>query len=766
MAEVLGCKRKRDSESMCDVVCKKLKVNGEHGELQRLQDEDVPRLSRPDDQLCDWISVRDVSELLQYVTLRKHHNVKKPSWCRLHQEDRVEKVHVAVLEGVAQLHFYTNYSQFKHLRSKYTTRCTLVPSSGDLLSELFNSDLSVPDSSAVSGSALHTAPPTANVNYHPVVQRYGMKKKVMSSYLLTEQERIKKKFPVKGGQGFESFVCTQADDHVTDSSPLYGLDCEMCITQEGLELTRVAMVNSRGECVLDELVKPYNTIINYCTKFSGITRSMLKNVTTRLHDVQMKIVALLPGNAVVVGHSLDNDLRALRLIHPHLIDTSLLYLKEFGQRFKLKLLAKVILKRDIQSEERRGHDPCEDAHAALDLAQYFITKGPRQVVECHLQDLWGFEFFPVNEALNGSIHTHTTSSLVFGHALNKAGLPALFLGQSEAPSHVSFSHLWRRHYCNTNKESVCVFRRVCQSYALSLVQFSSHSEDLRKNPTGETHRLQQMALRLKLMCVLFVGPLPHNYTEKKIHTLLKPYSELRSVRLLQSTHMLYAVVEFQHLEGAELALQSLTNLQVEGTMIKLQRPVNELTLDLEASLADLQNDIQNNHIIYVGGLSWQRRHQLLQAFSSYGPFCDLTPASGSGTCQRHTRMKFLSSDSACAALDSMVQMGNRKLNMCRAITPAHMHTWTHTNPVTVETNVESAGLEEWKASEVTERAGVTCAQDGGMQRVMRRLDRNLGKMYRALERDTLSIVILPGFIRDGVEYHGLCFVQVKQVKGH
>lgn len=73
-------------------------------------------------------------------------------------------------------------------------------------------------------------------------------------------------------------------------------------------------------------------------------------------------------------------------------------------------------------------------------------------------------------------------------------------------------------------------------------------------------------------------------------------------------------------------------------------------------------------------------------------------------------VEFLSSHSACTALDSMVQMGNRKLNMCHAITPAHMHTWTHTNPVTVETNVESASLEEWKASEVAAPVGVTCAQ--------------------------------------------------------
>ncbi|KAK3530712.1 hypothetical protein QTP86_032251 [Hemibagrus guttatus] len=274
-----------------------------------------------------------------------------------------------------------------------------------------------------------------------------------------------------------------------------------------------------------------------------------------------------------------------------------------------------------------------------------------------------------------------------------------------------------------------------------------------------------MALRLKLMCVLFVGPLPHTYTEKNVHTLLKPYGTLRSVRLLYSTHKLHAVVEFQHLEGAELALQSLTNLQVEDAMIKLQRPVNDLTLDLDASLAELQNDIQNSHMIYVGRLSWRRRHQLLQAFSSFGPACDITPTKDSGKCQRHTRIKFVRSDSACTALDSLVQMGNRKLNTCHALTPAHMHSWTHTNPVTMETTIESTGLEERTVREEAEPAGLNCAQvqDGGTQHAMRRLDRNVGKMCRALERHTLSIVILPGFIRDGVEYHGLCFIQVKQV---
>ena len=33
----------------------------------------------------------------------------------------------------------------------------------------------------------------------------------------------------------------------------------------------------------------------------------------------------------------------IQLIHPHVIDTSLLYTKEFGQKYKLKVLAEAVL---------------------------------------------------------------------------------------------------------------------------------------------------------------------------------------------------------------------------------------------------------------------------------------------------------------------------------------------------------------------------------------------------------------------------------------
>ena len=49
-------------------------------------------------------------------------------------------------------------------------------------------------------------------------------------------------------------------------------------------------------------------------RFSGVTESDLKNVTTTLRDVQAVLLSMFSSETILCGHSLDSDLKALKVI--------------------------------------------------------------------------------------------------------------------------------------------------------------------------------------------------------------------------------------------------------------------------------------------------------------------------------------------------------------------------------------------------------------------------------------------------------------------
>lgn len=172
-----------------------------------------------------------------------------------------------------------------------------------------------------------------------------------------------------------------ATDFVSQGLTIYSVDCEMVQTSDGKNsLARASIISyPDGQLIMDEYVKPDLEITNYFTQYSGITAEILEGVTTTLQDVQQQIKKLLTPSTILLGHSLDSDLNALKLTHPFLVDTSLVYPHPRGLplRSSLKYLANKYLKREIQMAGANGHNSVEDAQAVLDLIKLKCEKGPK-----------------------------------------------------------------------------------------------------------------------------------------------------------------------------------------------------------------------------------------------------------------------------------------------------------------------------------------------------------------------------------------------------
>lgn len=246
-----------------------------------------------------------------------------------------------------------------------------------------------------------------------------------------DKTRVPKRYHCCGQEVGESAGCFTHDHHVfkaTDAKRLAAVlnfaetpenplaptdravcfDCEMCYTVYGLELVRLTATSwPTGEDLLDVLVQPLGEILDLNSRFSGVwpedlasaepwsatddlTPSKqgedgsedgeLKPKKKKLKIVSSPEVArdllfsLISPSTPLIGHGLENDLNAVRVVHPTVVDSVLLYPHKMGlpYRFGLKRLMSVHMNRKIQQDtgpKMLGHDSGEDARAAGELVR-------------------------------------------------------------------------------------------------------------------------------------------------------------------------------------------------------------------------------------------------------------------------------------------------------------------------------------------------------------------------------------------------------------
>ncbi|CAH0547861.1 unnamed protein product [Brassicogethes aeneus] len=344
----------------------------------------------------------DLQHLIMYSQIGPHSPYSPARWCALDKYNKLANFNLLIVENVSLYHFsahesmFPNLNNFTHQLEVVTPKAymsdivrdlSMVPLTGTQMKKFVDKfgtlESAVTQSTEVFDTLKNSFPierTEEDADQHngnvAVADKFSRTKLLLSGWQMVEENFP---LPIKGlmERKYRGYVLTKdLYGDVTPSSPMYALDCEMCRTSTGdLELTRVSVVDENLKTFYDTLVKPDNKIVDYLTQYSGINAKMMKNVTKKLADVQQDLRRLLPKDAIIVGQSLSNDFHALKMMHPYVIDTSVIFnlTGDRTRKTKLQTLTREFLRERIQ-ESKKGHCSTEDSLACMKLTQLKLKK--------------------------------------------------------------------------------------------------------------------------------------------------------------------------------------------------------------------------------------------------------------------------------------------------------------------------------------------------------------------------------------------------------
>jgi RNA exonuclease 1 len=96
------------------------------------------------------------------------------------------------------------------------------------------------------------------------------------------------------------------------------LDAEMFYTVGGYEVSRLTLVDFETEAtLLDVLIEPRCApVLDYNTKWSGVSAESYRSgelQVLKFAEAQKRLAEFIGSETILIGHSLDNDLRVLEV---------------------------------------------------------------------------------------------------------------------------------------------------------------------------------------------------------------------------------------------------------------------------------------------------------------------------------------------------------------------------------------------------------------------------------------------------------------------
>lgn len=171
--------------------------------------------------------------------------------------------------------------------------------------------------------------------------------------------------------------------------------------EEGRQiLARISLIDGSGDggfrVLADDCVLPTEPVLDYVTRFSGLTEEDLSPNTSRRALVSHRIAYLklrhiLDRGCVLVGHGLKKDFDTANIFVPpeQVRDTVELWRLPQQRKISLRFLAAYLLQSHIQEEV---HDSIEDAKTALLLYRHYleVSQKGQGILYALLQELYAY----------------------------------------------------------------------------------------------------------------------------------------------------------------------------------------------------------------------------------------------------------------------------------------------------------------------------------------------------------------------------------------